>query len=168
MDVHNLTKVEWAYLAGLFDGEGYIRYKFGHITKRRRESAETYTTISNNYKPVLVRQKSKLGDGFIVQSKPKDYPKHKMRWFLKFSSTPTFKLLSRMAPYLDIKLEAANLLLENKALITKIGPRTEGEKVRLRRLSKQIGDLTKRGASDEIIRAQDSLELQEKERKKKE
>jgi intein/homing endonuclease len=156
MDVHKLTKVEWAYLAGLFDGEGYIRYKFGPISKRRRESAENYMTISNNYKPVLVRLKSKLGEGFIVKSKPKN-PKHKMRWFLKFSSRPTFRLLSHLAPYLQIKLEAADLLLQNKALITKKGPRKESEKVILRRLSEQIGELTNRGASDELIRAQDLL-----------
>jgi hypothetical protein len=161
MDVYALSKVEWAYLAGLFDGEGYVRYKFGHISNRRREAGETYMTISNTYKPVLVHLQSTLG-GFIVRSKPKDYPKHKMRWFLKFSSQPTFKLLSRMGPYLQIKREAANLLLKNKALITKIGPRKEGEKIRLRRLSKQIGDLTKRGTSDEIIREQDSLESQKK------
>jgi hypothetical protein len=52
-----------------------------------------------------------------------------------------------MAPYLQIKREQANLILKNKALITKIGPRTEGEKMRLRRLKKKIGVLNKRGVS---------------------
>jgi len=161
MDVYGLSKVEWAYLAGLFDGEGYLRYSFKHTDKRKRENSETYMTISNNYKPVLVYLQSMLG-GFIVRCKPKDYPKHKVRWFLKWSSKPTFVLVSRMVPYLQIKLEAANLLLEHKALITKKGPRKESEKVILRRLSEKIGDLTKRGASDDIIREQDSLESQER------
>jgi len=165
MDVHELSKVEWAYLAGLFDGEGYLRYSFKHNDKRRRENSEIYMTISNNYKPVLVHFQSKLG-GFIVRCKPKDYPKHKMRWFLKWSSKPTFVLVSRMAPYLQIKLEAANLLLEHKALITKLGPRKESEKVVLRRLSEKIGKLTERGASDEIIGEQSSLAEQEAQRPK--
>jgi hypothetical protein len=144
MDVSRLSKVTVAYVAGLFDGEGYVRYRFGHISKRRRESGETYMTITNSYKPVLVYLQSTLG-GSIQANPPKKPSKHKMRWFWKLSSRGTFMLLSRMAPYLQIKLEAANLLLKNKALITKKGPRKEGEKKRLRRLSKKIGVLSKRG-----------------------
>jgi hypothetical protein len=148
MDVR-LSEVTVAYVAGLLDGKGYIHFSYGQISKRRRESSETYMTITNSYKPVLVYLQSTLG-GSIHENKPKEPRKHKMRWFWKLSSRGTFMLLSRIAPYLQIKREAANLLLKNKALITKIGPRKEGEKIRLRRLSKKIGVLTKRGVSNSV------------------
>jgi hypothetical protein len=143
--VKKISNVTAAYIAGLVDGEGYVCFNYGYLAKRRPgiELVETYIRVTNSYKPVLVYLQSTLG-GSIHPNKPKN-PKHKMIWAWKLSSRPTFTLLSRMAPYLQIKRELANLILKNKALITKEGQRTEGERIRLRRLKKKVRLLNKRG-----------------------
>jgi hypothetical protein len=152
MRMTKLSEAGFAYVAGLFDGEGYIRCSFGPHWHGRRENMEFWITVTNSYKPVLVYLQSTLG-GSIHANPPEKPSKHRMSWFWKLGPRGTLMLLSRMAPYLQIKREAANLVLSNKALITKKGPRKEGEKIRLRRLSKKIGALTKRGVSDDMITA---------------
>jgi hypothetical protein len=143
--VKKIGNVTAGYVAGLIDGKGYLKYRFGYLTKEHEhEGAETYITVSNTYKPILVYLVSTLDDGSIHRNPPKN-PKHKMVWFWKLGPQGTFALLHRIAPYLQIKREAANLLLKNEALITKKGPRTESEKIRLRRLGKKMAALTKRG-----------------------
>jgi len=141
--VRKLGNVTAAYVAGLVDGKGRIHFGFGHIDKRRRESGETYITIRSPSKPVLVHLQSVIGGN--IYENPSKGPPFEMRWFWKLGSQDTFMLLSRMARYLrsPINVEKANLLLKNKALITKMGPRTESEKKRLRHLSKTMRTLTK-------------------------
>jgi hypothetical protein len=141
-----IGNVTAAYIAGLIDGEGYVCFNYGYIAKRRPniELVETYIRVTNSYKPVLVYLESTLDAGSIHRNPPKN-PKHKMVWFWKIGPQDTFALLRRIAPYLQIKRELANLILKNKALITKQGRRTEGERIRLRRLKKKVRLLNKRG-----------------------
>jgi hypothetical protein len=143
VDISQIREVTIAYVAGFVDGEGYVCFNYGHIDKRRKESGQTFIRVTNSYKPVLVYLQSILG-GSIHPNPPKN-PKHKMSWIWQLRSRATFMLLSRMVPYLHVKQELANLILKNKALITKQGPRTEGERMKCRHLSKQIRALNKRG-----------------------
>jgi hypothetical protein len=142
--VREFTEVDAAYIAGLVDGIGDIDFSFGHIDPRRRESGRTYIQISNvgSYRPVLEFVQFLVGG--TIYDNPSKGPPPKMNYFWKVTSTGTFMLLSRIAPYLKIKRERADLLLKYKPLITKKGRRTEGEKKKLRRLSKRMHALKKR------------------------
>jgi hypothetical protein len=145
-----LSEVRVAYVAGLFDGEGYIRCDYGHHWEGRKENMEFWITVSNNYRPVIGYLYSTLGGSMHKQ--PRKNPKHKMGWMWKLGPQGAMKLLSRMAPYLQIKSEQANHVLKHKALITKKGPRKESERVILRRLTKRMRELTRRGVPDDMVR----------------
>ncbi len=142
--MRKISNVTAAYVAGLVDRSGNIYFGFGHqIDPRKRESGVTYISISSSCKPVLTYLESVIGGN--TYPNPSKAPPFRMHWFWRLGSQDTFILLSRMARYLrcPIYIEKAYLLLKNKALITKMGPRTESEKKRLRRLSEKMRALRK-------------------------
>jgi hypothetical protein len=79
MDVNELNEVGWAYLAGLFDGEGYIRCSFKKHHKGRKRNMEFWITVTNTYRPILEYLRMNFG-GSIYES-PSKSSKHKMSCF---------------------------------------------------------------------------------------
>jgi hypothetical protein len=143
MDVYELNKIGWAYLAGLFDGEGYIRCSFKKHHKARKRNMEFWIIVTNTYLPILDYLKANFGGG--IYESPSRSSKHKPSYFWKLTSRGAFVVLSHMAPYLKIKREQANLVLRNKALITKQGQRSDRESKTLTDLTNKMSGLTRRG-----------------------
>ena len=107
------TKLDWAYLAGLFDAEG----SFG-IQKRKAKSNGAYTSyarISNTDNRVFLWIVPRFGGRFSVTTKKKD--KAEGAWTLSGAQglegrkDRETKLLS-LVPYLVIKKERAVLFME--------------------------------------------------------
>jgi hypothetical protein len=107
------TKLDWAYLAGLFDAEG----TFG-LHKRRKKGNGSYTSyakISNTDNRVFLWIVPRFGGGFSVMERKDD--KDEGAWTL--SGSPSLagrkereiKLLS-LVPYLVAKQERAVLFME--------------------------------------------------------
>jgi len=109
----NPSKLDWAYLAGLFDAEG----SFG-IFKRRQKGRGAYTStarISNTDNRVFLWIVPRFGGGFSVTDRKDD--KSEGVWTLseprglKGRQTRKDKLLC-LIPYLIIKKERAVLFME--------------------------------------------------------
>jgi hypothetical protein len=148
MDVNEFNEAGWAYVAGLFDGEGYIRCSFKKHHKGRKRGMEFGITVTNTYRPILEYLRMSFG-GSIYES-PSKSSKHKMSCFWKLTSRNAFVVLSQIAPYLKIKREPANHVLRNKALMTKKGPRSESERKALTDLTNKMSAFTRRGVSNSI------------------
>ena len=148
MDVNELNEVGWAYLAGLFDGEGYIPCSFKKHHKGRKRNMEFWITVTNTYRPILEYLRVNFG-GSIYES-PSKSSKHKMSCFWKLTSRNAFVVLSQIAPYLKIKREPANLVLSKKALITRKGPRSDSERKALTDLTNKMSVFTRRGVPNSI------------------
>jgi hypothetical protein len=148
MSVNELNKVGWAYIAGLFDGEGYVRCSFKKHHKRRKRNMEFWITVTNTYRPILEYLRANFGGS--IYGSPSRSSKHKMSYFWKLTTRNAFVVLSQIAPYLKIKREQANLPLRNKALITKKGPRSDSEIKALTDLTNKMNVLTRRGVPNSI------------------
>jgi hypothetical protein len=143
-----LNAIGLAYVAGLFDGEGYIHYSYvprrhwrAHDKLRFFRTSAVHMTVTNKYRPVLDYLKLAFGGGVYVSNKKRTIYK----W--KIGNKGTFRILSQLKPYLKVKSDPANLLLKNQALITKIGRRTPAERAQLLDLYKKMQAYTKRDAS---------------------
>jgi hypothetical protein len=148
MDVNEFNEAGWAYVAGLFDGEGYIRCSFKKHHKGRKRGMEFWIIVTNTYRPIL--EYLRMSFGGSIYENPSRSSKHKMSYFWKLTSRNAFVVLSQIAPYLKVKREQANLPLRNRALITKKGPRSDSEIRALTDLTNKMSVLTRRGVSNSI------------------
>jgi len=94
--------MEWAYLAGFFDGEGSIV---------RQSKSSCKISFSQNYLPVLEEIKLFLEDYDIyswVSSYTNKNRQYNASYQLQFSASPGVKLfLTNVLPYLIVKAEKA-------------------------------------------------------------
>jgi len=141
--VYELNRIGRAYVAGLFDGEGYIRCSFKKHHKARKRNMEFWIVVSNTYRPIL--EYLRMSFGGSIYENPSKSKKHKLSCFWKLTSRGAFIVLSQIVPYLRIKHEPAKLVLSKKALITKKGPRSDNEIEALTDLTKKMEAFTRRG-----------------------
>jgi hypothetical protein len=140
-----LNEIGLAYIAGLFDGEGYIYCSLKkHVARKPTGSTEFWLTVSNPHRPVLEHLKAILG-GRIYAS-PRKESNQKTGYFWKIGYRQAFRALHQISPYLEIKREHAELALQNEALISKRGRRTPSERKKLTALVNKMNGYTKRGA----------------------
>ncbi len=106
---------EIAYLAGLFDGEGYVG--FGKYTSGRK-SQEGHTRkysrlrahITNTDKNILLWVKSQTGKGYVTGAgQPIERRKQIFRWYVASAGARYF--LNLILPYLRIKKEKVKTVL---------------------------------------------------------
>lgn len=140
-----LNEIGLAYIAGLFDGKGYIRCSFKkHVAREPMGNTEFWLTVSNTHRPALEYLKTILG-GKIYAS-PRKKSSQKMGYFWEIGYRQAFRVLHQISPYLKIKREHAELALQNEALISKRGRRTPSEREKLIALINKMNTYTKRGA----------------------
>ena len=144
-----MENTEIAYIAGLFDGEGCVQFRYRtRFIKREREARQTDQThvvvsVNNTNTSVLEYLRSKLG-GAIHFLKTSGNRKPYYEWRARRSQS--FDILRMMLPYLRIKRERVFLLLAHETLIRRRGnTRSEQDKETLRALDSQFKALNKTG-----------------------
>lgn len=103
-----LSKQQWAYIAGLIDGEGTVSL-FKSDPKHNRGSHTLQISIVNTYKPVLDWVKLHLG-GYITTRSRKNV-KWRTAYQWKLYHRQASGALRRMLPYLIIKKRQARLAI---------------------------------------------------------
>ncbi len=140
----NLTDVEAAYLAGLFDGEGSVTFRY-YKTKPRMRAAffrsNFQIRISNTNYPTIKWLHQTFG-GLIIRGK--QYPTNPVKnmktgYQWQLTANP-FKFLHAIQPYLRIKRERVDLILSYESLKTKKGPRSSEEKKKLQWIAQRSRD----------------------------
>jgi hypothetical protein len=116
----SLAETDYAYLAGIIDGEGTITIH-RQITRLKGRVYISYgpqLTISNTDLMMLRSPKNRFG-GHIVKAKA-PYNEHwKQGYLLSFRREEMLTLLPRVIPYLTTKRRKAVLLLEYMTTRTK-------------------------------------------------
>ncbi len=103
-----MNDTDWAYLAGLIDGDG-------HIGMHAHNNGIRITVeISNTDLAALEKIKRKTGRGYILEkARNKKYLNAKDVWAWQITSFPDVEfILTAIVSYMVIKKEAAMLLLE--------------------------------------------------------
>jgi hypothetical protein len=111
-----LKKSEWAYLAGLFDGEGCLKV----VLRKRKKSAafQLNLDICNTHRGVLDWVHKKLGGGVLYSTERSGKERRKFNWTL--GSAPNMRhVLKGMLPFLLVKQQQALLAI---AFLEKIRP----------------------------------------------
>ena len=101
----SLTEMDFAYIAGIIDGEGSIRIF-------KQPQAKTYSLtigVANTSIELLEWLKSKLGGSFAMGRDGDD--NHKPVYYWTLSSVPSEALLYRISKYLVIKRDRAQTAL---------------------------------------------------------
>jgi hypothetical protein len=93
---YNLTEAELAYIAGIIDGEGYI--KLSSLTGK--------IGISNTHLGMLEWLKERLG-GSICKKSKEVKPNHHQAYELQLSKVRARGLLKLIIPYLIVKKDTA-------------------------------------------------------------
>lgn len=103
----DIQSIEWAYIAGLFDGEGSI-----NIVRRAGRNGRCILMLhlGNTHKPIVDWLRLKL-QGNVVKGSPKRDPRWKDHWIWSAAQTRAGTILEHMFPFLIIKKAAADLAL---------------------------------------------------------
>jgi hypothetical protein len=115
------TETEWAYLAGLIDGEGYMNILL-HTSPSGRKAGRGYArdfvlTICNTSISLLKEMQEKIGFGWICEHKRKRTDAGVNTFTLRFSHNNLRGILPKIIPYLILKKEPAKIMLESLTLI---------------------------------------------------
>jgi len=102
----------WAYLAGLFDGEGHV----GLYKRRRKDVKRGYTwafvsSIINNDKALIDSLHQDLGTGYIM-TETRPNVNHSDSYKLAFSKGDLKQILPKILPYLRSKKRQVELIIE--------------------------------------------------------
>ena len=117
-----MTETDWAYLAGLIDGEGQmdILLRANPNTKHigRGYTREFRLNITNGSRELLVELQQKIGMGSIYLQDVTWSPTHRVKMYsYRFSHNPIRKVLPNIIPYLMLKKKLAVMLLEELDLV---------------------------------------------------
>jgi len=111
--VLQLTDVQAAYLAGLWDGEGYIG-----ISRRRRHSGRwnysQHVSVGNTNFTLVARIVELLGEHAFVSSRK--LPSGKTFFHIHIRRLLMVKLLRAIVPYLVAKRRQAEIVLHHRDL----------------------------------------------------
>lgn len=101
---------DWAYLAGLFDGEGCIKVVWQrlHRTTRKGITWGISLDICNTYRPVLEWVMTKFGGKVYSEERKNPNQRRKFHWYV-MDSIAIRTLLTGMQPYLHIKKRQARI-----------------------------------------------------------
>ena len=105
------TPTEWAYAAGIVDGEGSVSVA-RKVQKSGRTSYGVIVMVAMTAEEVPLWMQSRFGGGLRVHDRSKRHPTWKpmYRWYL--SGKPASDFLSGIIPYLVIKQARARLAAE--------------------------------------------------------
>ncbi len=107
------SRMDLAYVAGLFDGEGHIGFYTYKATKNGRRYARLVVGITNSYRPVLEWLCEVIGAGRIQRKRI-----HGEGWKDCYSfiiqGLAAREFLTAMLPYLRVKRERAVFVLSQR------------------------------------------------------
>jgi len=133
----NLSPEEWAYLAGIIDGEGSL--SFFQARKGSRRFHHPMIKISNTNRDLIDWLKQRIGGRVYRRKKPRCKP----CWTLTISGyTGTYNVLKGVLPHLVVKRRHAEILLQYADLARAGEPR--GSK-RMLKLVEEIMKLNAKG-----------------------
>ena len=142
-----MNKLDLAYLAGFFDGEGCIHYSFKKHSHCRKVSSECWIQLTSTNQTIVESLKTDFG-GFTFSYKL--YKRRKIVYTWKVAARKLFPVLRLLEPYMRIKRDHARLLLDHQQIITKPGQRSDEEKQVLFALTEKSSKFNQRGpTSDE-------------------
>lgn len=106
MSFTHITSTEWAYAAGILDGEGSMR-----LRDYKRSRSGTEITVGNTDQPLITWLYQKFGGKTTIrESKTLPNAKPWYVWYLPAKCHTEF--LTGVLPYLVIKSRIAQLMLE--------------------------------------------------------
>jgi hypothetical protein len=101
-----MSREDWSYLAGLFDGEGSVTITHHHRGHRKAGPLyhELAINIANTYEPVIQWVKDKLGFGMIHKKRCAGMPgARKDIWYWETANKKAEQFLLLILPYLKIR-----------------------------------------------------------------
>jgi len=111
MALCEMTELEFAYLAGLTDGEGYIGItKTSRKHRNGRFSYQAHISIGMTDHDVLIYLRERTDLGFLYY-KPQRQKKHKIALCWWLTAEPCRMLLPKILPYLRVKNKQAEIVL---------------------------------------------------------
>lgn len=102
--------LEIPYVAGLFDGEGYITINKWEVPGRDYIRYQLFVGISMTDKPIIEMLAAQFG-GMCTSHKKQKQPTHRRVFCWKVSSRTAVPFLKSVKPYLRVKREQAELVL---------------------------------------------------------
>lgn len=102
-----------AYFAGLFDGEGWVRFATVNQGKWRKSPSFMLTVGINNCHPKpLILLQQEFGGKFYCNERYSKNPKHRTLYQWTIFSHKAFIFLAMIKPHLIIKLDEVNVAFE--------------------------------------------------------
>lgn len=146
-----MTDTDKAYLAGLIDGEGTITLSRHH----RGQSPQPRLAIANNSLALLEWVRGKTGCGGIIRRQPRG-ERHNVSYVWQAClAGAVLGVLREVRPYLVLKKEHADLLMEEyRGCTPRNGKYTRGMREAKDRLVARIRSLNQRGRSSSSITRQ--------------
>jgi hypothetical protein len=104
--------MNYSYLAGIIDGEGYLG-----ITKQSRKDRPSISyreilQVANTYKDLVDFLKNEIGGSVYIIKRPQDKDYWKVQYVWHCSQSEIEFILKKTMPYLIVKKGQAKLLLE--------------------------------------------------------
>lgn len=100
------------YLAGYFDGEGFVTVQFHSWVRRGKQYSgyQLHTGIGNTYKPLLDEVQQEFGGKIDIGKKR--LPQHRQFYTWRATGDTARNFLQSLLPYLYEKKEQVNLALQ--------------------------------------------------------
>ena len=109
--------LEIPYVAGLFDGEGYITINKWEVPGRDYIRYQLFVGVSMTDKPIIEMLAAQFG-GMCANYKKQKQPNHRRVFCWKVSSKSAVPFLRQTIPYLRVKREQAELVLRFQEHVT--------------------------------------------------
>ena len=131
-----LSETDKAYIAGVFDGEGTI----GYYNYRNRH--ESTCMVTNTDPRIMSWLMLKVGYGNVCSLKDNHHRrKHVVHHWRIGGRLRVYDFLSAIAPYLIIKKDQAQVLLDLWSTETRYNPRNESTEMRRNGIVEQLKEL---------------------------
>ena len=110
--VNSLIEIDYAYLAGIIDGEGTISITKGVTHRRGRDYVAFAPTVTVSNTNLLLHKSLQTRFGGNLVSASRSSKHRKQAYILFFRRAEMLALLPKIIPYLTAKRTKAELLLE--------------------------------------------------------
>jgi len=134
-----MKETDWAYLAGLIDGDGTISIRHVHKNKYC-----PYVSIANTNRAALERCRDMMGSGSITTKRARK-KNHLESYAVNWVYDVALKIVEKCLPYLIIKKDRAQALLDWKSCTPRNGYYTEELKRKKEALILKLKILNARG-----------------------
>jgi hypothetical protein len=110
VDYDAIVATDWAYMAGIIEGEGCIRIGMQREVKARRTLRHKLVVYVGNTDPRLIAWCRKMFSGSI-HYRPARKAQHKPAWIWEAHHQVAEEVLQHCLPYMQIKREQAEVAL---------------------------------------------------------